>query len=184
MLAPMKTSTTLGPAEAGFLAEADSAYLATVGEGGWPYVQHRGGPRGFMKLVAPARIAFADFSGNRQYISLGNASKNDRASMIVMDYARRRRLKLLGRLRFQDLASAERALAAAVELPGYRARVERIALFEVEAFDWNCPQHIAQRFTGAQVEAIARPLRERIAELESRLGILAKERVHAGHERD
>lgn len=133
----------LGPAEAEFLTAADSFYLATVSETGWPYVQHRGGPRGFLRVISPMRIAFADFRGNRQYVSVGNASKDDRASMILVDYANRRRLKLLGRLRFEDAGSA--ALAAAVALPGYPARIERIAIFDVEAFDWNCPQHITPR---------------------------------------
>ena len=138
MQAHASGDASLGPREAAFMARADSFYLATVSETGWPYVQHRGGPRGFMKLVAPARIAFADFSGNRQYISVGNAARDDRASIILVDYAARRRLKLLGRLRFQDPEGS-------VELPGYPARIERIAVFDVEAFDWNCPQHITPR---------------------------------------
>jgi len=142
----------LGPAEQEFLRAADSLYLATVGESGWPYVQHRGGPRGFLRLLSTTRIAFADFAGNRQYISVGNASSDDRASMIVMDYVRRRRLKLLGHLRFHELAAVDAALAQAVELPGYRARVERVATFDVAAFDWNCPRHIVQRFTREQLE--------------------------------
>ena len=132
----------LGRREAEYLGAADSFYLATVSETGWPYIQHRGGPRGFLRLISPTRLAFADFSGNRQYISVGNASKDDRASMIVVDYAARRRLKLLGRLRFQGLDSE---LAGVVALPGYPARVERVAVFDVEAFDWNCPQHITPR---------------------------------------
>jgi predicted pyridoxine 5'-phosphate oxidase superfamily flavin-nucleotide-binding protein len=128
----------IGPNEAEFLGAADSFYLATVSETGWPYVQHRGGPRGFLKVVSPARLSFPDFRGNRQYVSVGNASRNDRASIIIVDYVNRRRLKLLGRLRFQDAD-------AAFELPGYPARVERVAVFDVEAFDWNCPQHITPR---------------------------------------
>ena len=159
----------LGPAEAEFLGAADSFYLATVSETGWPYVQHRGGPSGFLKVISATRIAFADFRGNRQYVSVGNVSKDDRASMIVMDYVNRRRLKLLGRLRFGGLDDADPELASAVELPHYRARVERIAVFDVEAFDWNCPQNITQRFTAAQVEAAVKPLRARIAQLESEL---------------
>ena len=142
----------LGLAELDFLRAADSLYLATIGESGWPYVQHRGGPRGFLKPVSATRIAFADFSGNRQYVSVGNASKDDRASMIVMDYVHRRRLKLFGRLRFHDLAAVAQALAVAVDLPGYPARAERVAVFDVEAFDWNCPRHIARRFTSEQIE--------------------------------
>ena len=128
----------LGRIEAEFLNAADSFYLATVSETGWPYIQHRGGPRGFLKVVSPTRMTFPDFRGNRQYVTVGNATKNDRASMFVMDYDHRRRLKLLGRLRFHDPEGT-------VELPGYPARIERIAVFDVEAFDWNCPQHIAPR---------------------------------------
>jgi len=159
----------LGPDEQGFLAERDSFYMASVGEGGWPYVQHRGGPRGFLKVMSPTRLAFADFRGNRQYVSAGNVARDDRVAMIVMDYAHRRRLKILGRLRFEDLGEADPNTAFAVELPDYRARVERVAVIDVAAYDWNCPQHITERFTLEQVEAAARPLRERIAELEAKL---------------
>lgn len=139
-------------AEAEFLGARDSFYLATVDGTGWPYVQHRGGPRGFLKVISPTRIAFADFRGNLQYLSVGNASRDDRASMIVVDYPNRRRLKLLGRLRFHDLA-ADADLAKAVDLPGYAARAERVAVFDVEGFDWNCPQHITPRYTQAEWEA-------------------------------
>jgi predicted pyridoxine 5'-phosphate oxidase superfamily flavin-nucleotide-binding protein len=135
----------LGENEAQFLQQADSFYLATVSETGWPYVQHRGGPHGFLRVLSPQRIAFADFRGNRQHVSEGNAARNDRAAIIVMDYENRRRLKLLGHLRFVDIGEAEPALARAVELPGYAAKVERIALIEIAGFDWNCPQHITQR---------------------------------------
>lgn len=135
----------LGPREAAHLAAADSFYLATIGETGWPYVQHRGGPPGFLRVLSPTRLAFADFRGNRQFVSAGNAAADDRASLIVVDYPNRRRLKLFGRLRFTDVAAAEPGLVAAVELPHYRARVERVAVIDVEAFDWNCPQHITPR---------------------------------------
>jgi predicted pyridoxine 5'-phosphate oxidase superfamily flavin-nucleotide-binding protein len=157
----------LGARETEFLAAADSFYLASVSETGWPYVQHRGGPRGFLRVISPTRLAFADFGGNRQYVSAGNVSRDDRVSLFVMDYANRQRLKLLGHLRFDDIADADPELVFAVELPGYRARVERVAVIEVEAFDWNCPQHITPRYTLAQVEAAAQPLRERIAALEA-----------------
>jgi uncharacterized protein len=156
----------LGELEAGFLSKADSFFIATVSETGWPYVQHRGGPSGFLKVISPVRVAFADFGGNRQYVTAGNASRVDRAAVIVVDYAAQRRLKLLGHLRFEDLGSADPELVFALELPGYRARVERIAVIEVEAFDWNCPQHIPQRYTRDEVEAALRPLQERIAQLE------------------
>jgi predicted pyridoxine 5'-phosphate oxidase superfamily flavin-nucleotide-binding protein len=146
----------LGAPEAEFLAEADSFYLATVSATGWPYVQHRGGPIGFVKVRSPTQIAFADFRGNVQYVSAGNVVHDDRVSIIVMDYANQRRLKLLGHLRFVDVADADPALVRQVELPGYRARVERVAIVDVAAFDWNCPQHITPRYTLAQVEAAAR----------------------------
>ena len=164
----------LGPSEAEHIGNADSFYLATVSETGWPYVQHRGGPRGFLKVVAPTRLAFADFGGNRQYVSVGNASRDGRVSLIVMDYANRRRLKLLGRLRFLTLEEADRDLARAVELPGYRARIEHIAVIDVEAFDWNCPQHITPRFTLAEVEAESKQLRERVAQLEAEVAVLRR----------
>jgi predicted pyridoxine 5'-phosphate oxidase superfamily flavin-nucleotide-binding protein len=145
----------LGEREAEFLAQADTFYLATVSETGWPYVQHRGGPKGFLRVLSPTRLAYADFRGNLQYVSAGNAARNDRASILVMDYAQRQRLKLLGHLRFIDIAEADPALARQVELPGYRARVERVALFELAAFDWNCPQHITQRFTLDEIRQAA-----------------------------
>ena len=159
----------LGDREAGFLAAADSFYLATVSESGWPYVQHRGGPTGFLKVISPTRIAFSDFRGNRQLVSAGNASKDDRVSLFVMDYANRQRLKILARLRFMPVEAADPALVSAVSLPGYRARVERVAVIDVEAFDWNCPQHITERFTLAQVEEVARPLRDRVTQLEAEI---------------
>src|SRR5688572_4322175 len=155
----------LGAAEADFLRATDSFYLATVSETGWPYVQHRGGPPDFLKVVSPTRIAFADFRGNRQLVSVGNVSRDDRASMIVVDYANRRRLKLLGHLSFAALGEADPELVFEVALPDYAARMERVAVFDVEAFEWNCPQHIPQRFTAtsspARSAASARKRRRR-----------------------
>ena len=162
----------LGPSEAAFITAADSFYLATVSETGWPYVQHRGGPAGFLKVIAPDRIAYAEFRGNRQYVSLGNLSQDDRVSLIVIDYPNRRRLKLLGRLRFETLAEADPALIAALALPDYRARVERVAIIHIEAFDWNCPQHITPRYTLAQLATAAQPLHDRIAQLEAEIQAL------------
>jgi predicted pyridoxine 5'-phosphate oxidase superfamily flavin-nucleotide-binding protein len=169
----------LGAVEAEFLEQADSFYLASVSESGWPYVQHRGGPRGFLKVLSPSQLAFADFRGNRQYVSAGNAAADDRVSSIVVDYAHRRRLKLFGHLRFIDVADAEAALVDAVTSPAYAARVERVAVIDVEAFDWNCPQHITQRFTLEQIEEAVHPLRARIAELEDELSALRAQRVDA-----
>jgi predicted pyridoxine 5'-phosphate oxidase superfamily flavin-nucleotide-binding protein len=164
----------LGPPEAEHIARADSFYLATVSETGWPYVQHRGGPPGFLRIVSPTRLSFADFRGNRQYVSTGNASRDERASLIVMDYANRRRLKLLGRLRFTALDEARPEEVLAVELCGYRARIERIALIDLEAFDWNCHQHITQRFTLAEIESHAQHLRKRVAQLEAEVAALRR----------
>jgi predicted pyridoxine 5'-phosphate oxidase superfamily flavin-nucleotide-binding protein len=137
----------LGARERAYIANADSFYLASVSETGWPYVQHRGGPRGFLKVISPTRLAYADFRGNRQYVTAGNATSNDRVSLIMVDYARRQRLKLMGHIAFIDAAAADPALAAAVALPGYPGRVESIATIDVVATDWNCPQHITPRFT-------------------------------------
>lgn len=162
----------LGPREAAHLANADSFYMATVSETGWPYVQHRGGPRGFLRVVSPTRIAFSDFGGNRQFVSAGNAVGNDRVSLIVMDYPNRRRLKLMGRLGFSSVAEADPELVRAAALPGYRARIERIAVIEVEAFDWNCPQHITQRYTRAELEAATASLHEQIAQLQAEFAAL------------
>lgn len=172
MQQPGASSEGLGPQEAAFLARADSFYLATVSETGWPYVQHRGGPPGFIKTVSPTRIAFANFRGNRQYVSAGNVERDARASIIVLDYARRERLKLLGRLRFEAMSTAEAVLANAVALPDYRARIESVAIFEVEAFDWNCPQHITPRFTMEQVGGVVTEQQARIAELEREIEVL------------
>jgi predicted pyridoxine 5'-phosphate oxidase superfamily flavin-nucleotide-binding protein len=155
--------------EAAFVAERDSFYLATVSETGWPYLQHRGGPKGFLKVVAPGTLAFADFGGNRQFITVGNAARNDRAALFLMDYPNRLRLKVLGRMTVSDIGSAPPELVFEVELPEYRARIERVVVIEIEAFDWNCPQHITPRFTEAEVRAAVQPLRERIAALETAL---------------
>ena len=162
----------LGAEETGFLQHADSFYMASVSESGWPYVQHRGGPRGFVRVLSPTQIVFADFRGNRQYVSAGNVSINDCVALIVMDYANRRRLKLLGRLRYHDAGGADPELLSAVELPAYRARVERVAVIEIEGYDWNCPQHITQRFTPGEIEELSKPLHDRIAQLEAEVASL------------
>jgi len=120
-------------------------------------------------VLSPTQLGYADFRGNVQYVSAGNVAGEDRVSLIVMDYRNRRRLKLLGHLHFTDVAAADPALVRRVESRDYRARVERIAVIDVVAFDWNCPQHITQRFTAEEVEAVAQPLRARVAELETDL---------------
>ena len=152
------------PQEAAFIGARDSFYLATVSQTGWPYVQHRGGPPGFLKMIDEQTLGFADFRGNRQYISLGNAAANDRAALFLMDYPNRTRLKIYARMSAHDLAD-EPELAAKLALPGYRARPERALLLHLEAFDWNCPQHITPRFTEAEVATAVAPLRARVAAL-------------------
>ena len=140
----------LGPRETDFIAQRDTFYLATVSETGWPYVQHRGGPPGFLRVMGPKQIAYADFRGNTQLVTVGNARLNDRCSLILMDYPKRRRLKILGHMRVDDAASVETGTLAAVDLPGYKARIERVVFIDVVAFDWNCPQHITRRYTEAE----------------------------------
>lgn len=135
-----------------FIAARDSFYQGTVGENGWPYVQHRGGPTGFLKVLGPNQIGYADFSGNRQYISVGNIEGDDRVSLFLMDYAAQRRLKIWGRARLVD-ENEEPELVARLESPGYRARVERGVVITVEAFDWNCPKYITPRFTEEEIRA-------------------------------
>lgn len=140
--------------EAGFIAERDSFYIASVNEEGWPYVQHRGGPPGFLRVLGPTQLAYADFRGNTQLVSVGNVSQNDRISVILMDYPNRRRLKILGRMRVEDASAVPKDDLARVELPDYRALVERVVYIDVVAFDWNCPQHITQRFSAAEWAAL------------------------------
>lgn len=157
----------LGEREAEFIAARDSFYMATVGETGWPYVQHRGGPAGFVRVLDEKTLGFADFRGNRQYVSVGNLQGNDRVSLFFMDYAGKTRLKLLGRAR--TLAPDDPVVAEKLAVPGYRGLPERGLLIDVEAFDWNCSQHITPRFTLPEIEAATAPLRTRIAELEAAL---------------
>ncbi len=152
--------------EAEFIAERDSFYMASVSETGWPYVQHRGGPPGFLTLIDDRTLAFADYRGNRQYISTGNLAANDCACLFLVDYPRRARLKIYARAEILDL-DADPALTEAVTAPDYRAKLERIYRLRLEAFDWNCPQHITPRFTEAQIAQMFQPVRERMAQLEA-----------------
>lgn len=153
------------PNEAAFIVQRDSFYMATVSETGWPYVQHRGGPRGFLKIVDEKTLAFADYRGNRQYISVGNLAANDRTALILMDYPGRARLKIYAHLETVPL-DADPALARLVAEPGYKAKPERILLLRLAAFDWNCPQHITPRFTDAEIAEAVQPLRDRLTALE------------------
>ncbi len=152
--------------EAAFIAARDSFYMATVSETGWPYVQHRGGPRGFLKLLDDRTLAFADYRGNRQYISTGNLAADDRACLFLMDYTRPARLKIYARVETLAL-DADPALIALVTTSDYKAKLERIFRLHLETFDWNCPQHITPRFTEQDIAEAVRPLRDRLAQLES-----------------
>ncbi|MCH7794230.1 MAG: pyridoxamine 5'-phosphate oxidase family protein [Proteobacteria bacterium] len=163
---------TVTPELAAFLAERDSFYLASASAEGRPYIQHRGGPKGFLKALDAGRLAFADFGGNRQYITAGNLSENDRASIFLMDYPNRRRVKLWGRARVVE--DDPELLARLVE-PGYRAKPERAILFEVEAWDVNCPQHITPRYTEDQIAPALAKLQARIDELEAEVERLGGE---------
>ncbi|MFC4950850.1 pyridoxamine 5'-phosphate oxidase family protein [Pseudonocardia sp. GCM10023141] len=141
----------LGPSEAAFITARDSFYVATVSESGWPYIQHRGGPPGFVHVLDEATLAWADVRGNRQYVTAGNLDGEDRMAMFFMDYPHQRRLKVLGFARWLDAADHPE-LAARLAEPGTSGRVEAIATVQVEAFDWNCPQHITPRFSLAELE--------------------------------
>lgn len=157
----------LGEVERGFIAARDSFYLATVTESGWPYVQHRGGPAGFLQVLEPNVIGFADVRGNRQLLSTGNVAANDRVALFLMDYPQRARLKILGHARV-IAAADDPDLAARLRVAGM-APAERLVRIEVVAFDWNCPKFITPRYTRAEVEDVVVPLKNRIAELESKL---------------
>jgi uncharacterized protein len=154
---------------AAFLAEANSLYFATSTADGQPYIQHRGGPKGFVKILDSNTLAFADYSGNRQYITQGNLSENPRAYIFVMDYAHRRRVKIWGEARMVD---DDPALLASLMPGGYKARPEQVILFKIAAWDTNCPQHIPQKFDAADVAAALAARDGRIAELEAELAAL------------
>jgi len=151
--------------EKDYLAERDGFYLATVSETGWPYVQFRGGPAGFLRVVDEHTVGWADFRGNLQYISTGNVADEGKVALIAMDYAHQRRLKIYGRARVVTI-DEDPALVASVTDPSYDAVVERAVLVTVEAYDWNCPQHITPRFSAAELEPILAPLRDRLAALQ------------------
>lgn len=147
-----------------FLAGIDTAFLATANAAGQPYTQHRGGPKGFIRILGPKTLGFADYKGNRQYVTTGNLAENDRAFLFLMDYAHRRRVKLWGRAR---VVADDDALVQRLMPEDYEARPEQVILFEVEAWDINCPQHIPQKIDGADVARVLGELQERIAALEA-----------------
>ncbi|TCT04778.1 pyridoxamine 5'-phosphate oxidase family protein [Aquabacter spiritensis] len=157
--------------EAAFIAERDSFYIATASESGWPYVQHRGGPAGFLKMIDDRTLAFIDYRGNRQYISTGNLIANDRACLILVDYPRRARLKIYGRVEKLGLESDPPLTDRATDKE-YGAKPERIFRLRLEAFDWNCPQHITPRYTERQIADAFAPLRARVSDLERENALL------------
>jgi predicted pyridoxine 5'-phosphate oxidase superfamily flavin-nucleotide-binding protein len=151
---------------AAFIAERDSFYLGTASAEGQPYIQHRGGPKGFLKVLDESTLAFADYAGNRQYISMGNLSENDQAYMFLMDYPNRRRVKIWGHA---EVIEDDPALLERLVDPAYKARPERVFVFHIEAWDTNCPQHIQPRFTEEEIRPVVEKLERRIAELEGEL---------------
>lgn len=170
---------TVTPDLATFIAERDSLYLATASADGRPYIQHRGGPKGFLKILDGHTLAFADFNGNKQYISMGNLAENDQAFIFLMDYAKRRRIKIWGRA---DVIEDDLELMEQLVDPAYQARPERVFRFHIEAWDSNCPQHITQRFTAEDIAPEVQKLRDRIAELEAEVAALHRIHHHANHE--
>ena len=149
-----------------FLAARDSFYMATISESGWPYVQHRGGPKGFLKILDEKTLGFADFRGNLQYISLGNIATRDKTSLFFMDYPNRTRLKMFVHTEERSLAG-DPTLSAALSLPGYKAKIERALIFNLEAFDWNCPQHITPRYTKEELQQIFDGLELQLRQLQA-----------------
>lgn len=152
--------------EQGYIKNRDSFYLSSVGENGWPYMQFRGGPKGFLKVTGDNTLAFADFRGNGQYISTGNFHTNKKTVLFLMDYANKQRLKIWAEAEVLDPAEHPE-LAEQLVMPDYEARVERIIVFKVHAFDWNCPQHITPRYTQEEIKDLKPALSTRIAELEA-----------------
>lgn len=144
--------------ERSFIEARDSFYIASVSETGWPYIQHRGGPAGFLKVIDQSTIGFADYSGNRQYVTTGNVLNTDRVALFLMDYPNRKRLKLLGRMEL--VGSEQSSILDRLQDKNYKARVERGMIIRVEAFDWNCPQHITPRYTQAEFEALLESMRD------------------------
>jgi hypothetical protein len=165
--APNRDALTAG--EADFIANRDSFYMATITENGWPYLQHRGGPTGFLRVTGPNELMFADHGGNRQMISVGSLAANDRVNLFLMDYPARERLKILGRARVLDARQHPDLVQKITPPGGHATKVERIFVIDVLSYDWNCPKYITPRFTADDMDAVMAPLKARIAELETLL---------------
>lgn len=158
----------LGQDEAEFIAARDSFYLGSISETGWPYIQHRGGPAGFLRVVNERTLAFADYKGNRQLLTTGNVSVNDRVALFLMDYPNRARLKILGHARVEDARAHPELIAQLVD-PKMLSSVERLVFIDVVSFDWNCPKYITPRYSVEEVNELVGPLKSRIAELEAQI---------------
>ncbi|HEY0794696.1 MAG TPA: pyridoxamine 5'-phosphate oxidase family protein [Acidisarcina sp.] len=161
-----------------FLAGRDTFYMATTSATGWPYVQHRGGPQGFVKVIDDRTLAFADFRGNKQYISTGNLLSDDRVALILVDYPRQARLKILGRVEIFEGAKADPWLDR-VRVRGYKAVIERVYVIHIEAYDWNCPQHITPRYTAEEIREGMHDIEERVRTLELENEALRKQLVQS-----
>ena len=173
---PATGNDPIGAREAEFIAARDSFYVASVSESAWPYLQHRGGPAGFLRVLGPNTLAFADYEGNHQMLTTGNLATNDRVALFLMDYANRRRLKILGHARIVD-AREQPDLVATFRDEDTPAAIERLVFIDVVSFDWNCPQHITPRFTAAQVATAVEPLQRQIRALQTQLAAaLAEQR--------
>lgn len=165
----------LSDAENDFIAARDGFYMATVGENGQPYIQFRGGPAGFLKVLDDHTLGYADFRGNLQYISVGNLATNDKAAIFLMDYASQSRLKILVRVEVKDAADAPEIIQQ-LAVPGYKAKIERAMILHIEAFDWNCPQHITPRYTIDEIRLMTAPMKEQIDKLEQEIAKLKSEK--------
>ncbi len=172
--APEGSGRSLTVSETTFIGLRDSFYMASVSETGWPYIQHRGGPKGFVHILGPSTIGFADLRGNKQYISLGNLQHDARVALFFMDYPNQTRLKILGRVEVHESDSEAAAPIAALRTDEAGAVPERAILIHVEGFDWNCPQHITPRYTVEEFEQALAPVRLRLAELEAENAALRK----------
>ena len=154
--------------EESFISQRDSFYMATVGENGFPYIQHRGGPKGFLKVLDANRLGFIDFSGNMQYISLGNLATNNKVALFLVDYPNKKRLKIYAKAEIVEIKD-DPALHKLLDLENYKFRPERMMVLHVEAYDWNCPQHITPRFTAEEIEEVLQPQYQHIKELEAEI---------------
>lgn len=181
MIKPSGSHDRFTAFETEFLAGRDSFYWATTGATGWPYVQHRGGPKGFLKVIDDHTLALADFRGNKQYISTGNLLTDNRVAMILIDYPRQARLKILGHVEIFEGDKASDWIAR-VRVPDYKAVIERVFVIHVEAYDWNCPQHITPRYTAEEIRDALQSTEERLQSLETENKKLRNElaKLHAG----